>query len=310
MHTYIHVGPHKTGSTAIQSTFWHNRNLLLKEGALYPTSCKYHFAQHRLSFALKGMSDPTKGDIPDFISEFSQLQGEVKAVAPSKLVVSSEEFFGLPLDRVQRIAQAFGTENTTIIAFVRNPVDSFLSVYNQNTKDPASPFKMHIRAAAEKAVKLFPYLHFSNILSRWEQVFGSDKIRLVEYGNGTVVEDFCNEIGLSQTLSTSKAVANRSVDARALEIIRLAKHADLSLEERRKVASVAFKYYASVGIRHDLKPGELVNLAETLCPLYDDVFLRYFNKENPYSAEHYKDAEPERPLRIGLELVRLLADNC
>ncbi len=52
---YIHVGPHKTGTTSIQWFLQENRAELLKDGYLVPESETKRGAHHALAEALAGL---------------------------------------------------------------------------------------------------------------------------------------------------------------------------------------------------------------------------------------------------------------
>lgn len=51
---HLHIGTHKTGTTALQQTLAENREQLVQQGFLYPQAGWHQFAQHFLAFEKKG----------------------------------------------------------------------------------------------------------------------------------------------------------------------------------------------------------------------------------------------------------------
>jgi hypothetical protein len=52
----IHVGPHKTGTTSVQSTLHANRQALLRQGVLYPSSlprCQFETSHADVAFLIR-----------------------------------------------------------------------------------------------------------------------------------------------------------------------------------------------------------------------------------------------------------------
>lgn len=278
----LHIGPHKTGTTAIQSAFWNNRTALSRQGILYPKACRFHYAQHRLSFSLKNMRDPKAGSIPDFQTELGDLTSEITSTDPNVIVLSSEEFFRLPADSMQKLRDSLEEFDVQVVAFIRNPVDAFSSLYNQNAKEPKNKFVHGPSQALREADRLFPQLDFAKFIQKWADVFGESRIKLLEYEAGDAIEQFLDVIGWEGDFKIAGHFANRSIDFRAVELIRLAKVADLPVEKRQKLAGRAMEFFNSAKSEHILAPEERKALLDRLNPGYDEVFRKYLGKENPY----------------------------
>ena len=103
----VQIGAHKTGTTALQSSFAAQDRLLRKQGVLYPRSNWFHYSQHRLAFALKGWADPAKGGIPDFDTEIAALEREISRAGLPAVFISSEELLSCPPGAVARGRKAF-----------------------------------------------------------------------------------------------------------------------------------------------------------------------------------------------------------
>jgi hypothetical protein len=82
---YIHVGPHKTGTTSIQWFLKENRAELLRQGYFVPESENMHGAHHPLVRQLCGQEMPKRQ--PDWVTKFARA---IKETACEVIVISSE----------------------------------------------------------------------------------------------------------------------------------------------------------------------------------------------------------------------------
>ena len=136
----FHIGAHKTGTTAIQLFLDKYSNRILKSNILYPKSARYHHAQHRLAFGLAGMKDPAKGDIPDPKEEAHQINEEISREDCPTVLISSEEFFSLPREKVMMLNDLFCGHELHALAYIRRPDFLYESSYNQKAKEPKNKF--------------------------------------------------------------------------------------------------------------------------------------------------------------------------
>ncbi|WP_397544404.1 hypothetical protein [Roseovarius salis] len=60
----IHIGAHKTGTTALQRAFEQNTAVLAAHGVTYPRTNWFHFAQHRLAFLWRRQQELELGVSP------------------------------------------------------------------------------------------------------------------------------------------------------------------------------------------------------------------------------------------------------
>lgn len=91
---YIHIGPHKTGTTSIQWFLKENRAALLKRGYFVPESGNIHGGHHPLVRQLCGQAVPPHQR--DAAAKFARVVKDTKCEA---VVISSEALDGLLLDR-------------------------------------------------------------------------------------------------------------------------------------------------------------------------------------------------------------------
>jgi len=82
---YIHIGPHKTGTTSIQWFLKENRAELLKHGYLVPESGSIHGGHHQLHAARRAYtrSRSTFGRLNGRLVERQQAESLVRASMPA-----------------------------------------------------------------------------------------------------------------------------------------------------------------------------------------------------------------------------------
>ncbi|WP_296046097.1 sulfotransferase, partial [uncultured Alteromonas sp.] len=124
----FHVGPPKTGSSAIQQFLHQHRQQLLASGVLYPA---HSVDENGISSgnAREVCSEDAEGRLALDQQKLTRLldafQQNPKATI---LLLSSESFFRIVDDITEAVPAA------EIICFLRNPVEFQLSIYNQSVK--------------------------------------------------------------------------------------------------------------------------------------------------------------------------------
>lgn len=238
---YIHIGAHKTGTTSIQHTLAHSAETLAESDLRYPEICWFHYAQHRLAFAMKGMEDPDKGDVPELEAELSVLAEAVSA-SSGDLIISSEELFSAPADQVRRLADFCKAQNLQgrIVAFIRRQDTLFASMYNQEAKHPGNGFFRPVGQFTKAPTTLLADLDLLGCLRAWADAFGREQITVHRYEVGDAMGLFCDAIGhrAEDVLKPGKRV-NRSVSAATLELVRLAKFAGADAGVQRTILQEA-----------------------------------------------------------------------
>jgi hypothetical protein len=189
---YLHIGRHKTGTTAIQRFLSANRDRLEAYGFTYPPTGSADDAHHGVWMALRQRAGSVRqplsspGLAPSDLQEFSQLL----AAAPNA-IVSSEAFQNLnPAD----IVDVFPPGQTTILVYLREQLDYLVSAYSQSVQA-----ELELRSVAE-FVRDVP-LHYGPFLDAWARVFGRDHlvVKLYDRGrlkHGDVIDDFMDTLGV------------------------------------------------------------------------------------------------------------------
>lgn len=139
----LHVGLHKTGSSAIQETGARNRNRLEEAGYYYPEFGDTRWSNHSVPLCLLFMNNPERNHTVETIfpeqcqredakRQLSEaLLEEVAGHALRDILLSGEDMSLLTVDELKRlkafINSELGIEEISVILYVRNPISLALS---------------------------------------------------------------------------------------------------------------------------------------------------------------------------------------
>ncbi len=219
---FIHIGRHKSGTTAIQNALSNNVEALLDQGFYYPFSGMRGIAHHHISnyFLNPKKSDSNNYPLDEYIEA---LREELEGLdAGTNVIISSEAFQFLR--EPEKITQFFPKDNVRIVAYIREQVDYAVSVYCQTVHAQlyTNDFETYLRGEFHCNVNLF--------LNTWGNVFGWDKVipgvfDRAELVGGDVVSDFLQKLGIDKSaLSITKMDPNPTLGGALLEFKRALNH--------------------------------------------------------------------------------------
>jgi hypothetical protein len=285
----LHIGMPKTGTTAIQNFFAHNRNLLRdKFGTLYP-DCGVPANQHTalVKSIVAGKYEwahfNAAIDAFDPVEYVSNVLRSSRQLRCRKVVMSSEYFWASPvmqaglkyhsleqknygyIESVVNDCKALlsGFAKVRIIVYLRRQDDWIDSFFNQQLKD-GFPIPEPDEIAAPKN-----YLMYARNLQLWAKYFGKENIIVRSFDHlrmGNVVRDFCEIVGVDSRLleyqEKDKHSANTKLSAASLQIMRSAIDLDLHPEIRGLLKEVL----QDISFRQSLS-GKILQRT-----LFDDAF--------------------------------------
>jgi len=131
----LHIGFHKTGTTAIQELCYRNREKLLnKIGIYYPDT--YGFPGHYVySFALNGYFPqwiPTELRKSENELLFD-LKKEIENAKPKRILISAEDFIGIPF-KLRKVVEFLNPSRIKILCYIRRQDRMIESLYNEHVK--------------------------------------------------------------------------------------------------------------------------------------------------------------------------------
>src|SRR3954447_4933898 len=110
----LHIGPQKTGTTAIQSALHEARKDLAEHDLYVP---KGGWRRREASWAL-GLGSPRRAERPD-MAEWKALIEEVRAANGSRVCVSNEDFAHADAHTIERIVHDLGGDRAHVVAVAR-----------------------------------------------------------------------------------------------------------------------------------------------------------------------------------------------
>jgi hypothetical protein len=125
----LHIGPYKTGTTAIQRSLHQHRADLAEHGVVYPGQ---NPRQRRASWAAVGRS-PRGADAVG-IEAWRRMLRQVGDATDQRVVVSSEDFTSAPPEAVRGIVDDLGRDRVHVLMVIR-PLEKLLpSSWQQRVK--------------------------------------------------------------------------------------------------------------------------------------------------------------------------------
>lgn len=215
---YIHIGGHKTGTSAIQEFLFLNRKRLMNKGYLYPLTGgkKHHFIP--LGLQNRPFHTNPKELTRSFVKEIQESKQE-------NIVISSEVFEMLHYEEISRLKELITDEFLVkIIFYMRRQDLNIESRYNQLIRASARLEKKFDEYFNDNS---FQVLDYYALLLPWRQAFGKENVIVRVYEkeqlpNG-LFDDFLNAIGLDldKTYKIPTESINPSLNWDLVEIIRL-----------------------------------------------------------------------------------------
>lgn len=223
----LHIGPHKTGTTAIQGSLAEQREALKAEGILYPGRAVLHnkpaAAAIQRPLGREGSIEPAR--------HWQQLLSEVDAW-DGRVVLSSEVFCEASPEAIEKVVRDLGVDRVKVVITLR-PFERLLpSSWQQHVK---SGYVISYAAWLENVLKardddpVGPTFWMRNnhpaLIRRWGAVAGMENVTVVVVDDGDrggIFRDFEAILRLPTGMLTPQAsgVANRSLSVPEVELLR------------------------------------------------------------------------------------------
>jgi len=248
----FHVGPHKTGTTYIQSLLHNNKDTLEFNGVCYPDVYYLHFGHHYLLNELQGNNS----------AEEVRKKITGAALNSSTCILSSENFIFLRDHGLKKLMLAFEEFDISFVLYLRRPSLRLLSRWHEEVKHGASEafesyfFKQIVRPMKSREVNIFRYV--DDLI----KIFGRKAVRLVDYDTSakdkSLMADFQKAADIGSLVSDVDTIVNRMTDLAEIEIIRYLNF-NAREEKSLKGSNVREKFYELKGER-----GEFSDLVREL----------------------------------------------
>jgi len=223
----LHVGPHKTGTTAVQGALHHLRGDLRRHGVVYPGRGHQHRRPARAVTGGKALL----GERPIREQEWERLVRETRRNSRARVVISSECFDVATDEVAQRIADDLGRDRLHVLVTVRPLAKILPSTWQEQIRyRDATPYDDWLRETLNAADERPPSSifwrrqHHDLIVERWARVLGADRVTVLvtdETAPDLLMRSFEQLLALPSAFLVPQAgLANRSLTAVEAELVR------------------------------------------------------------------------------------------
>jgi hypothetical protein len=205
---YIHVGPAKTGTSAIQSFLNLNETALSEKGFHYLKTFRWNGMHHPLAWMLhhKHLRDESNIHGKSFVGQFEnlrpQLEDELKNVFDKSIIISSEVIAPLNEEAIDELLSLFYGMPVKVIFYVRDLYSQSLSLIAQMIKWQDTTNDDRITNAYDHLNYFYSY--YTRCLDLWRNKIGKVNIIFKKFGvkyfkSGNIYADFLDAVGLHCT---------------------------------------------------------------------------------------------------------------
>jgi hypothetical protein len=219
----VHVGPHKTGTTAVQNALWNARSSLLEQGVRHVGRSRNPANAVR---AVADQPSPYSVDKPPSMRNWHDLVREIQRARESRVVVSSEFFAWADEDQIRRIVDDLERERLHVVVTLRPLLRVMPSMWQQNIQQgTATTFEDWLRQVLADPKRSFWKLErHDHLVERWASVVGVERVTGVvvdDRDHGAVMRAFEGLLGLAPgTLVAERDLMNRSLTLAEAEAVR------------------------------------------------------------------------------------------
>jgi hypothetical protein len=319
MKTILHIGLEKTGTTSVQQLLKANRTALLQQGTLISTSlhpgnnfylAMASFSSFRVDGLLKQQGIQNQADLDSFRSKtLAKFQAELKSANGARQVLISSEHLQSRLTTISDIQllkqnlESVGLVDFEVLVYLREPIRIALSHHGMAIKKGVFVDETFFEPNHPRVSQI---LGFQASIQMWQQVFGSESMRVRLYPEGqkpaALIDDFFDATALSQVglNLNSEEKRNANLSAGALQILN-----DLNRENKLVANQVASKKFFDRLEKHVPGKGLSAN-SQTI-----EKFNEFYAASNEWVLKNFFAEQAtlfEKPLAAGADATPEQAD--
>ncbi|WP_020116350.1 hypothetical protein [Streptomyces canus] len=224
----LHIGPHKTGTTAVQGALFAAKAQLPEHGVVFPAR-----SRHPMEAALAACARPAMmGDTAPTEKHWTRLLEQIGATGAMTSVISSEFFADAEDDdTVARIVEQLGGDRSHVLVTLRPLVRIMPSQWQQYVQNGLrmgyEDWLTHMlrKAPYEQPNPTFWRRHrHDRLVARWMRAVGPERITVLvvdDRDRGGLLRTFEQLLGLPENLlQPVPDAANRSLTLAETEMLR------------------------------------------------------------------------------------------
>ena len=226
----MHIGPHKTGSTAIQVAMQAASDELAKHGVHYATGTRHRPATAGWALGLKGR--PAGTERPP-LHHWERFVRHVAEAGEQRVCISNEDFGRATSPQVRELVEAFCPDRVHVVAVARR-LDSYLpSQWQERVKaGERRSFEDWLRVVLDRSSEEYNWdrnnvwhAHDTQrLVQRWVAAVGEDRFTLIvsdESDRQLLPRTFEDLLGLPHgTLRPDPSRSNRGLTWAETELVR------------------------------------------------------------------------------------------
>jgi len=222
----LHIGPHKTGTTSLQSAFHLCREAVTAQGVHYVGK-----GRHPMSAVLAaiGLASPTSdAKAPPPLRRWEEALEEMATATEPRIVLSSEFFADAKNAAIRSVVDQVGPEQVQVVVTLR-PLAKILPSQWQQTVQSSSvtPFDEWLTTFFDDPKRLARFWRrhrHDELVARWASVVGPERVTAVvvdDSDHDSVLRSFEHLLGLVPgTLVADSSLVNRSLTLGESEAVR------------------------------------------------------------------------------------------
>ena len=223
----LHIGPPKTGTSALQSACHVCRKAMREQGVRYAGAAKQ---ASTAAYAVTGRIHPSTGKPPS-IRHWNSLAREVRGARESRVLISSEFFAGASDEQAAKIVRDLDAARVHIAITLRPLAKILASRWQQNVQEGARiKYEEWLHAVldtpeSDHGKRFWSRQRHDVLIRRWVNVAGADRVTVVipdESDHDALLKSFESLLGLTNgTLVPQRDASNRSMTLEEVEAIRI-----------------------------------------------------------------------------------------
>jgi hypothetical protein len=289
MRIFLHIGLHKTGTTAIQRFLNGIAHILLMQGVLYFPPVVGEYNHHHLASRLR-----KEDDFAEISREINLQLESFRGLGIHTCIFSSEVFAEHEIP-VNRLSELFEGNDLTVLAYLRRPDHQWASAYAQLVKEVA------VKRCERIDEDPPPYdCGYSSILVKWMEVFKPGQFVIAPYDKaqwyeGKITLDFLAMIGININIleigESAKSDYNIRLPEPLVEILRVI-NGNAKLDDKEHIEFVS----ALESLAADF-PKAFGNSGRTLSPTLASKAFELLEPHLPAYRPYFRDGFDEQYLK-------------
>ena len=223
----LHIGPHKTGTTSVQSAFHTNRAELAAQGVRYAGTQRQPM---QAAHAVTGRASPYADGKTPPIGRWLALVREIRGAREDRVVISSEGFADADAAAVRRVIGDLGVGQVHVVVTLRPLVELLPSQWQQQVQSGMTmAYEDWLEAVfndpSNRVSQAFWHRHrHDELIRRWAAEAGAGNLTAIVVDGADrdrVLRTLESMVGLrAGTLAPEPELSNRSLTLAEVETIR------------------------------------------------------------------------------------------